>query len=523
MRSFTRPKPLSDLAALLPEVTLHGEGGVRVEGIALDSRRVEAGDLFVALPGTQADGHRFAPGALEKGAVAILGEDAVKGPSGVPYLEVGDSYAAMATLASALYGDPSRAIPLVGVTGTNGKTTVTYLLEAILALGWGASPLVMGTVNYRQGAWVQDATHTTPDAIDVQALMAGRLMNGATHALLEVSSHALIQRRVDGLHFDVGIFTSFSRDHLDYHGTMEAYFEAKARLFTERLPQNGKGPKAAILCVDAPGVPALAKALRASHPDLNILTYALEPGGDLPPALWVESFSQDLSGARVTIGFSEGSFEVHSPLLGRFNLQNLLGAVGAAIALGIPREAIQAGLAAAKPVPGRLEPVKNDRGIGVFVDYAHTPEALERALFELRPLTKGRLVVLFGAGGDRDKGKRPEMGRVAAEGADLLVITTDNPRTEAPDSIIEGILSGVPDAMGQVAEAQALGREGSCWVEASRRRAILGALANLGEGDVCLIAGKGHETYQEIGHTRIPFDDRAIAREGLSAPKEALR
>jgi UDP-N-acetylmuramoyl-L-alanyl-D-glutamate--2,6-diaminopimelate ligase len=482
---------------LLDEVdvveTTGDPSAVDVRGIAHDSRRVEPGDLFCCLPGTSSDGHDHAADAVVRGAVGLLCERPVETPADRPVVQAvvapGTARAAMARVAAAFYGFPSRDLIMAGVTGTNGKTSVTHLLGAVLRHA-GHPTTVVGTLS---------GTRTTPEATELQRLLAEardaarRAGEGPAAVAMEVSSHALVQARVDAVHFDVAVFTNLSHEHLDYHHTMEAYFAAKASLFTPERAVRG-----VVNAEDRFGRRLLA--------DARIPLVAVRRDQASAVELTAGRSSFTWRGQRVRVAMT-----------GSVNVQNALLAAEAAVALGVDPETVAAGLAAATPVPGRLEvvaaPGEGGPPFTVLVDYAHTPAGLEVVLAEARGLTgpAGRVLVVFGCGGERDRSKRPLMGAEATRAADVAYLTSDNPRGEDPAAIIDEVLAGaVPSA----ADARATGR---LVVEPDRRRAIDQALGAAGDGDVVVVAGKGHETTQEVAGARLPFDDRSVVREVLAA------
>ncbi|HEV8662865.1 MAG TPA: UDP-N-acetylmuramoyl-L-alanyl-D-glutamate--2,6-diaminopimelate ligase [Candidatus Methylomirabilis sp.] len=477
---------------------LRGSGEVDIRAVEHDSRRVSPGACFVCLRGSRFDGHAFAGEAAGRGAAAVVLEEEMPLPPGPAIVQVKDTRAALAALARAFHGDPARRLTVLGVTGTNGKTTTTYLLEAILAAA-GRTVGVIGTIDYRCGALRVPAERTTPEAPDLQALLRRMLEVGATHVTMEVSSHSLALHRVDGVEFDAAVFTNLTQDHLDFHGSFEAYLEAKTRLFRGLgVGAVKRGPKAALLNADDPH----AERIRAET-TAPVLTYALEAGADLT----AEGVSLEATGLRATLRTPWGPIPVRSALLGRHNMANILGAAGAALAVGAPPGAVTAALATLRGVPGRLEQIEAGQPFTVAVDYAHTPDALERVLRAARALTAGRLLCVFGCGGDRDRGKRPLMGEAAARLADHVILTSDNPRSEEPEAILNAIEEGVrrvPGADGRYAKI------------VNRAEAIAAALAAARRGDFVLIAGKGHETYQILGTRTIPFDDRDVARQTLA-------
>jgi UDP-N-acetylmuramoyl-L-alanyl-D-glutamate--2,6-diaminopimelate ligase len=464
-------------------------------GVAYDSRRVTDGAVFVALKGLKADGLDFVPEALRRGAALVVSESPRPEGLDAPWVVVRDGRLALALIGAEAHGHPSREIPVIGVTGTNGKTTTTYLLAAILDAA-GQSAGVMGTVHYKIGQEAREAARTTPEASDVQALLRQMIAAGNRSCVMEVSSHALALRRVDGVRFAAGAFTNLTRDHLDFHADMESYFAAKRRLF-EMLGPDAPG----IVNADDPRAATLVGI--CARP----LTYGIQKPADVRP----EGLAMDLAGVRFTATTPAGPVEIRSSLVGRPNVYNLLAAVATASALGIPREAITAGLASQTGVPGRFEVVSSPAdGVTVVVDYAHTDDALRNLIETARPLTTGRVITLFGCGGDRDRTKRPLMGMVAARLSDVVVITSDNPRSEDPLAIIEEIRRGIP--AGEAASDRAPG----VTAIVDRAAAIEKAVAMAQPGDVVLIAGKGHEKTQHIGDRVLAFDDADVSRAALA-------
>ncbi len=467
-----------------------GQGKVVVTGVTYDSRQVQSGDLFVAVPGFEADGRRFIAPAIAKGAVAVLGKSLAGFTStGAVLLEVDDVREAMAKAACAVYGYPGRELTLFGITGTNGKTTTAYLLRSILEKAGKKSGL-LGTVEYITGPAAQTAARTTPESPDIQRYLRLMCEHGMKAAVMEVSSHALALKRLEGCFFSVGIFTNLSPDHLDFHHSMEDYFQAKRSLFDRYL-----GEGSAIVNLDDPYGARLAASLKGP-----VFTYGLNPRATVR--------AEDLEGTDMGLRFRlchpGGAFQVESRLVGRYNVSNLLAAGAAALAIGISSQIISEGLMEMTHVPGRLESVDAGQKYRVFVDYAHTEDALERAIEASRSVaTTGRLITVFGCGGDRDRAKRPRMGSVATWGSDYVIVTTDNPRREDPKQIFSDIRSGISRF--------------NYLVIPDRRRAIRHAVMMASEGDVVLIAGKGHESYQEVAGERYPFNDR---EEALAAIKE---
>jgi UDP-N-acetylmuramoyl-L-alanyl-D-glutamate--2,6-diaminopimelate ligase len=490
-------------------VQVAGTTDLKIRGLFYDSRSVIPGGLFFALRGATVDGHSFISRAVSAGAVALVVEDNSDLPEGITAVTVRDARQAMARMAACYFGNPTARIPLVGITGTNGKTTTTYLIESMLSKG-GISPAVLGTINYRYGKHRFASSHTTPESVDLQKMLRQLVDLGAKGVVMEVSSHALEQKRVDGCLFDVGVFTNLTRDHLDYHHDMESYQESKQRLFSELLvPDQQKPQRTAVINIDDPAGAAIASS--AACP---VLTYGLDPGAAISARDVVFS-TAGISGILVTPG---GEAAFCSRLLGRFNLYNILSAAGAAFALGLSLETICSGIAEHGTVEGRLERVENDHGITVLVDYAHTGDALENVLQTLQELATGRIITVFGCGGDRDRGKRPIMGAVAGRFSDLAIITSDNPRSEEPAAIIREVREGLlPLGLREYTPAEVSGEiaeKGFLSVE-SRRDAIRLAIRIASPGDILLIAGKGHEDYQIIGTEKHHFDDREEAAAAL--------
>lgn len=482
-----------------------GDETVEITAITCDSRSVKPGSLFCALRGATVDGHRFIPMAIAAGATAILLEDAALAPKDIPWVRVVDARSAMATMAAEFYGNPTAGLPLVGITGTNGKTTTSYLVEAILAAA-GTPPAVLGTISYRFGETVIEASHTTPESTELQAAFKNLAAAGAQAFVMEVSSHALEQKRVDGCHFDVGIFSNLTRDHLDYHKTMESYLQSKQRLFKELLrPAAPKLKRRAAVNMDDEYGPAIAGC--AACP---VITYGVDFQGDVRAAD-VHSSVDGIRGRLIT-PYGETAFA--SRLLGRFNLYNILAAASAGVALELPLSAIKSGIEGHATVPGRMERVENAQGVTLLVDYAHTGDALENVLSTLKELATARIITVFGCGGDRDSGKRPIMGRIAASMSDLAIVTSDNPRTEDPLTILGQVKAGIePLGLREYRPEDAAGGfpdKGFVMLE-NRAEAINLAVRSARPGDIVLLAGKGHEDYQILGTTKHHFDDREEA------------
>ncbi|HSB68918.1 MAG TPA: UDP-N-acetylmuramoyl-L-alanyl-D-glutamate--2,6-diaminopimelate ligase [Candidatus Methylomirabilis sp.] len=493
---------LSELLPEVPGAEVSGPTTLEFEGVAHDSRTVVPGSLFVCIQGFRQDGHAFIGDAASRGAVAVMVErdpQSLPIPPGLTVIRVPDSRAGLAAASARFFAHPSRSLRLVGVTGTNGKTTTASLVESIL--GAAGHPCgLLGTIEYRLGRVSFPGERTTPESSDLQRLLARMRDLGAWAASMEVSSHSLVLHRVGGCEFDVGIFTNLTQDHLDFHGTMERYADAKALLFRGLAANRTKpGEAAAVLNADDPWAPFMAQATTA-----RVIRFGMASSAEVR----VRERTLTLAGIRATAETPWGPLSIASPLVGQHNLSNILGAAAACLHLGLDPERVSAGIAGLTAVPGRFEKVEVGQPFGVVVDYAHTPDALERVLAFAREYATGRLIAVFGCGGDRDRTKRPRMGEAAARLADLVIVTSDNPRTEDPLTIIAEIDLGVKKACTD-SEAHA--------TIPDRREAIGAALARARAGDLVVIAGKGHETYQILGNRTIPFDDRVVAREVLAA------
>ena len=456
-----------------------------VTGIASDSRQVTPGVAFVAVKGSDDDGHKYISDAIARGASVIVSQETVNVPPDVSLIVAPNSRHALAVMADLFYDHPSGKVKVVGVTGTNGKTTTTYLLRSIFQVA-GFKVGLLGTINYEIAGRVLPAPNTTPGSLDVQRFLAEMASAGAEYAVMEVSSHALDQYRVDAVDFACGIFTNITPEHLDYHKTFDAYLTAKGKLF-RYLPRAS----VAVLNADDPNSMALAKRTEA-----KVVWYGIET----PAAYMAELVSMGLDGATIRLTTPVGLATIQTPLIGVHNVYNILAAAAAAHAMGIARDETVAGVSALAGVPGRLERISEVKAFAAFVDYAHTDDGLKKVLAALRPLTDGRLIVVFGCGGDRDRSKRPRMGHVAQELADVVVVTSDNPRSEDPQAIIDEILAGTTPSE-------------NLYTEPDRKKAIEAACRLAGRDDVVIVAGKGHETYQKLKDTVIPFDDRAVIRE----------
>jgi UDP-N-acetylmuramyl-tripeptide synthetase len=489
--------PVSVLLEALPERRVVGTPPPTVSGLSADSRRVQPGDCFVAVPGFKQDARRFVPEALGRGARLVVTEGEPLGALPVAQVLVPSTRHALPRLAGAYHGHPSRALTLVGITGTNGKTTTSYLVDALLRAR-GLATGIIGTIQYVLGDERRPAGQTTPEALEIQAMLAEMRDRAIGGVAMEVSSHALALSRVEGLAFDVAVFTNLTQDHLDFHGTLDEYRRAKRRLF-ELLAASPKPRRTAVVNADDPAGAAMVAGL-----DLPVLSFGLGPRAGVRAV----EHASDLGGVRMTVETPRGRLALASPLIGEHNVMNLLGAVATGLALDLAPDAVARALAGVSTVPGRFEQVHAGQPFLVVVDYAHTPDALERVLATARRITPGRLAVVFGCGGDRDRGKRPVMGEIAARLADRVWVTSDNPRSERPGAILDEILAGV----GRVA-----GGAGRCARDPDRREAIRAALGWARPGDTVVIAGKGHETYQIIGPDVLDFDDRAVARDLLRA------
>ena len=486
------------LATALPQIAAPAIA-TACTGVTHDSRAVRPGMIFVALRGRQSDGAAFAPQAIQAGAAAVVAES--PGPPGVtaPWLVVPDARVALATLAAAFFGHPSHRMQVIGVTGTNGKTTTSYLARAVFEAA-GVRCGLVGTVAYQIGDRIVEATRTTPEAPEVQALLGDMVAAGCGACAMEVSSHALALHRVDAIRFAAAVFTNLTRDHLDFHADMEDYFTAKRRLF-DMLPEGAP----AIVNVDDPRGQALTALPR-------VVTYGITRTADVTPG----PLSFTLAGLHFDVRTPWGPVRIDSELVGRPNVYNILAAVACTMAVGVPAEAVAVGIRSLASVPGRFQRVSGpEDDIAVIVDYAHTDDALRNLLETARLMAARRLVTVFGAGGDRDRTKRPLMGMVAARLSDLVVITSDNPRSEDPARIADEVKRG--------ADAERRARNSDVVTELDREAAITEAIRRAGPGDVVLIAGKGHETYQEIRGHRLPFDDAAVARKALEARRVQSR
>lgn len=500
---------LAELIAPLEGAERHGNVTVEVTSVTDDSRQVKPGSLFVAVAGGRADGHVFLRQAVAAGAAALVvekrrvpeAETGLQAGGALPVVCVTDSRKALGLLAGRFHQDPSSRLTMVGVTGTNGKTTVTYLSKGVLEAS-GRRVGLIGTVAYQIGSQRLSASHTTPGAVELQALLARMVGAGLDSAVLEVSSHALALDRTAGCEFDVAVFTNLTQDHLDFHADLEDYFQAKLRLFSNLTPVGRKSrPKRAVVNIDDPRGAQVCTAT-----PVPVWTYAVRAAADIR----AEDVRLSLAETRFTAVTPAGRFPVESRLVGEHNVYNLLAAIGIGLHEGLSPEVIREGLRATVNVPGRFERVEAGQDFTVVVDYAHTEDALVRLLSAAQALKTGRIITVFGCGGDRDRGKRPKMGRAAALHSDEVILTSDNPRTEDPLAILREVEAGLRGALESGAPARARYQ-----VIPDRRRAIEAAIDEARPGDMVLIAGKGHEDYQIVGGQRFHFDDREVVREAI--------
>ena len=495
-RTTTVMQLLSALNGQVPIIERHGTLDAGVSSVTDDSRAVAAGSLFVAVKGERVDGHRYVTEAIQAGAAAIVGQESVEQAS-VSFVKVADSRKALGLIGSRFYGDPSARLTMVGVTGTNGKTTTTYLCKALLE-GMGRHVGLIGTVAYQIGSEVLPASHTTPGALELQGLLARMSQAGMDSVAMEVSSHALAMDRTAGCEYDAAVFTNLTQDHLDYHRTMEEYFQAKLRLFTS-LGQGKKTGQRAIVNMDDPRGALVRAACR-----VPVWGFAVKGRADLQ----AEHMRLSMNGSTFTAATPAGVFSVESRLVGEHNVYNLLGAIGVALHAGATCVQVQEAVASLTNVPGRFERVSAGQDFTVVVDYAHTEDALVRLLTAAQGLKTHRIITVFGCGGDRDRGKRPKMGRAAVDYSDVVVLTSDNPRTEDPMAILREVEAGVREALQSRPSVE-------YHLVPDRREAIGAAVRLARSGDIVLIAGKGHEDYQILGTKKVHFDDREVAREAI--------
>ncbi len=503
----------SNLVKAVKPLSVEHAGAVKdsdpqIEAIHYRSQEVQPGGSFVAISGQSADGHDFIEDAIKRGAVAIVSQKAID--CKVPHVRVADTRQALADIAAHFYGNPSGQLTVIGITGTNGKTTTAYLVESILQQA-GLAVGVIGTINYRYGGDTFDNPITTPESLDLQRILSDMLRCGISHVVMEASSHAIDLQRIRRCWFDVAVFINLSQDHLDFHGDMQSYWKSKQRLFTDYLVQ---GPKSAQAVAVINGNNASGKEL-AQMVSVPVISTGLE-SNDTVHAQNAHCGRSRIKGEIMT---PRGTFEFESRLVGEHNLENILCAAGVGAALELSNAHIKSGIETVTTIPGRLELIENNIERYVYVDYAHTPDALENVIMALKGIMQARIICVFGCGGDRDKDKRPLMGEIAARLCDLAVITSDNPRTEDPMVIIDHIKDGAQKARGRHYQRADLSngfKQKGYVIEADRKQAIRLGIEMSSSGDTVLIAGKGHETYQILGTTTVDFDDRLEARNALA-------
>lgn len=482
---------LNELLKNIPTITIEGVQNTEITGIAYDSRQVQEGNLFVCIKGFETDGHKYLPSAIANGARAVIVQDDAPVKDGVTKIRVENSRQALSLVADNFYGHPSHKMNMIGITGTNGKTTSTYLIDAIFRAN-GDKTGIIGTIRYKIGDKFYPAVRTTPESVDIHQLFAQMLADSVETAIMEVSSHALALDRVLGIDFDVAIFTNLTRDHLDFHETFEAYRDAKLKLF--RMLADPSRQKAVINFDDR------FSEYFAEACAVPVIGFGIDARKDVYP----KDYELSINGTKLLVATPAGDLAIEAKLRGKSNVYNILTAIATAIAKNVSLDAIKAGIESVENVAGRFESVDCGQPFGVIVDYAHTPDALERLLETVLDIGVKRLITVFGCGGDRDRGKRPQMGEIVTRLSDIAVVTSDNPRTEEPMAIIDDILEGVlPNSTYEV--------------EPDRRTAIKRAIEIAESGDVVVIAGKGHEDYQILGKTKIHFDDREEARKAIEA------
>ncbi len=501
---------LATLLLPLDVVSTTGNLDVELSGITDDSREIVQGSLFVAVKGQQVDGHSFVAQVYRQPVGGVVVQAPFQAPAhvrkegGPAWIEVTDSRRALGRLASRFFQNPSQSLRMVGVTGTNGKTTVAHVSQAILERGGYRTGLI-GTVGYHIGGECQAASHTTPGAIPLQTFLRRMVDAGMDTAVLEVSSHALALDRIEGCEFDIAVFTNLTQDHLDFHETMESYYHAKSRLFQEFvLPVTKTGLKRAIINIDD----EWGARLQAETP-VPVWTYSLRRRADI----YATNVALSMDGIRFTVHTPHGVLDIQSALVGEHNVLNLLASIGVGLARGLSLDDVRQGIREFRTVPGRFERVEAGQDFSVIVDYAHTEDAMARLLAVARHLRQERIITVFGCGGDRDPGKRPNMGRMAAQHSDVVFLTSDNPRTEDPKAILRDIEQGMQDLPAS--------ERGALHVIPDRRAAIRAAILEARQGDMVLIAGKGHEDYQIIGKTRHRFDDREVVRDLLAGLRDS--
>jgi UDP-N-acetylmuramyl-tripeptide synthetase len=479
-----------------------------IDSIHYNAQDVKQGGLFIAIPGFVSDGHNYIDTAIENGASAIITQKQVKKDAVI--IEVENTRKALASLSSSFYRNPSEKLVVIGITGTNGKTTITFLLESILSTA-GYKVGVIGTINYRYSGKTFENPRTTPESLDLQRIMSKMLKEGVTHVVIEVASHAIKLHRIENTWIDVGVFTNLTQDHLDFHGDIESYWACKKQFFTKNLKTGPKKEKAkAVINQDDP------KGIELIHSlDLASISVGISENN----SVFCKDFNMNLSGITGTISTPDGNFSFSSDLIGQYNLENILCAVGVGIALKISPENLKKSIQTAPPIPGRLERIQNNLERYIYIDYAHTPHALKNVLTSLKSLATKKIICVFGCGGDRDQGKRPQMGKIVGQLSDLAILTSDNPRTEPPLKIIEQILEGTRSVIFHEYTPEDLKesvKKTGYVVEPDREKAIMLGIMASEPGDIVLIAGKGHETYQIIGTKTVPFDDSIVAKKALA-------
>lgn len=490
-------RKLAELVAVLREREIKGDLDVNIEGIHYDSRQIKPGYLFVCIEGFTYDGHTFIPDALKRGAKALVVQKEVEVPAGITVIKVSNTRKFLPLLANQWYNNPSRKLGVVGVTGTNGKTTTTHLIESILCAAGNKTGLI-GTVNNRIGEKILPVERTTPESVDLQGLLAQMVEEKVDCAIMEVSSHALELHRVDYCEYDVAVFTNITQDHLDFHNNINSYLESKAKLFSqlgEKIFGNTKKQeKVGVINADDPHSDVLRQKTK-----VKVITYAIEQDADIK----AKDIQVTLKGLNLKVITPQGELDLSLNLTGLFNVYNTMAAIGAAIALGVSLEAIKKGLECIQGVAGRFELVDQGQDFAVVVDYAHTPDSLENILKTAQSFVNGRIISVFGCGGDRDRTKRPIMGKIGTTYSDYSIITSDNPRSEEPAQITADVEVGAREGRGEYE------------IIVDRKEAIKKAISQAQTGDMVIIAGKGHETYQIFRQGTVPFDDREVAREFL--------
>jgi UDP-N-acetylmuramoyl-L-alanyl-D-glutamate--2,6-diaminopimelate ligase len=495
---------LRDLIKGVETKRVVGSEDVEIQSVCYDSKEVHDGSLFAAIRGEKTDGHKYIESAVKSGAKALIVEEIPENPfRGVSIIQVEDTKSALAEVSANFFNHPTKQVTLVGVTGTNGKTTITYLLESIWQ-EWGKSVGVIGTVDYRFLGKKIPSVRTTPESLDLMSLLRDMRNSGVQIIVMEVSSHALDRKRVFGCHFDAAVFANLSQDHLDYHETMENYFEVKKKLFSEVLRRSEKREKFSVINIDDPYGKEITKEAVGKIIPYSVLN---------SEGVYVEKADITPEGIHTILNSPWGRVEINSKLFGKHNLYNILAAVATALSLGVGVDVVERGISKVAGVPGRLDRVENPFGITILVDYAHTPDALRNVLTAVKPFTQRKLILLFGCGGDRDPIKRPIMGRIGSELSDALIVTSDNPRTENPERIIDQIEKGV----------LAVGSQKKLYFRITDRcDAIRKAIEIAQRGDTVLLAGKGHENYQILGTEKVPFNDKEVAERTIREKDKCL-